>query len=81
MLIFGYLNTLPNIFLEMVFGISNTKYFCVFKHHNYHVNICNIGDVWCNWCLGKPFARPGPKLMPRKMWCANLCNINVGLNV
>jgi len=27
MLIFGYLNTFPNTFLEMVFDISNTKYF------------------------------------------------------
>jgi len=26
MLIFGYLNTFPNTFLEMVFGILNTKY-------------------------------------------------------
>jgi len=59
MLIFGYLNTFQNTFSG--YGIWYFKYqipntFCVFKHHNYHVNICNIGDVWCNWCLGKPFA-------------------------
>jgi len=32
MLIFGYLNTFPNTFLEMVFGISNIKYLkCRYK--------------------------------------------------
>jgi len=34
MLIFGYLNTFPNTFLEMVFGISNTKYFLNIFIHN-----------------------------------------------